>query len=143
MVARRDKVQDIGEIVELLKAHGRSEYEDHRKVHRPWGNYQVLDAGEGFQVKRLTIKPGAAISLQKHEHRAEHWVIVKGTATVTRGDERMVLSENHSTYVPKGITHRIENAGDDDLHIVEVESGTYLGEDDIVRLEDRYDRPTI
>ena len=142
MVARRDQVQDVREIVDRLKAQTRPEYEDHRKVHRPWGSYEILDAGEGFQVKRLTIKPGAAISLQKHSHRAEHWVIVKGTATVTRGDESIVLSADESTYVPKGVTHRLENTGDDDLHIVEVQSGGYLGEDDIVRFDDRYDRPT-
>ena len=140
LVADRDRVQDVKEIVDRLKADGRPEFEEHRKVHRPWGSYEVLDKGNGFQVKRLNIKPGAAISLQKHNHRAEHWVVVEGSATVTRGGESLTLSPNESTYVAKGVIHRLENRGETELHIIEVESGEYLGEDDIVRLDDRYDR---
>ena len=141
LVAHRDSVQDVKQIVDRLKSDKRPEYEDHLKVHRPWGSYEILDKGRGFQVKRLTIKPGAAISLQKHQRRAEHWVVVEGIARVTKGNEEMVLSVNQSTYVPKGTVHRLENLGTDDLHIIEVQSGDYMGEDDIVRLDDRYDRP--
>ena len=140
LVARKDSVQDVKEIVQRLKADERTERETQRKVHRPWGSYEVLDAGEGFQVKRLTLNPGGAVSLQMHHHRAEHWVVVAGTARVTKGDEVFMLQENQSTYVPKGVTHRLENPGDLPLEIIEVESGTYLGEDDIVRFEDKYDR---
>ena len=141
LVARKDQVQDVKEVVERLKAAGRVESEHHRKVHRPWGTYEIVDAGEGYQVKQLTVNPGAALSLQMHHHRAEHWVVVNGTARVTRGDEVFALNENESTYVPHGVTHRLENAGQRPLEIIEVQSGSYLGEDDIVRLQDDYNRP--
>ena len=140
LVASKDSVQEVKEIVELLKADGRPESESHRKVSRPWGSYEVIDGGKGFQVKRLTINPGAALSLQMHRHRAEHWVVVSGTARVTRGDEVVLLRENESGYVPVGMTHRLENAGDAPLEIIEVQSGTYLEEDDIVRFQDNYNR---
>jgi mannose-1-phosphate guanylyltransferase/mannose-6-phosphate isomerase len=140
MVADRHRAQDVKRVVEWLKAQGREEGRTHRRVYRPWGSYESLDTGERFQVKRLSLKPGAAISLQMHHHRAEHWVVVRGTATVTRGEERFLLTENQSTFIPIGATHRLENAGKVPLEIVEVQSGGYLGEDDIVRFEDRYDR---
>jgi mannose-1-phosphate guanylyltransferase/mannose-6-phosphate isomerase len=140
LVARKDRVQDVREIVRRLKADGRTEHESHRKVHRPWGTYEVVDTGQGFQVKRLTVNPGAALSLQVHRHRAEHWVVVRGTARVTRGDEVFYLRENESAYVPKDMTHRLENPGDGPLEIIEVQSGDYLAEDDIVRFEDNYNR---
>lgn len=142
LVARKDRVQDVKEIVQRLKAEGRPEADIHLKVHRPWGTYEVLDGGSGFQVKRLTINPGASLSLQFHHHRAEHWVVVRGTAKVTRDEEVFLLSENESTSVAKGMKHRLENPGKLPLEIIEVESGEYLGEDDIVRLEDDYDRHT-
>ena len=119
---------------------GRYETSLHREVFRPWGSYDSIDSGERFQVKRLIVKPGATLSLQLHHHRAEHWVVVSGTARVTRGDEVFLLEENQSTYIPIGVRHRIENPGMIPLHIIEVQSGTYLGEDDIVRFEDRYGR---
>ena len=140
LVARKDRVQDVREVVQRLKADGRPEAELHRKVNRPWGAYEIVDEGEGFQVKRLTVDPGAALSLQVHHQRAEHWVVVGGKAKVTRGDEEFVLNENESTYVPKGMTHRLANPGDEPLEIIEVETGTYLGEDDIVRFQDDYNR---
>ena len=142
LVARKDRVQEVRDIVERLKADGRTEHETHSKVHRPWGSYEVLDAGEGFQVKRLTINPGASISKQMHHHRAEHWVVVRGTARVTKGDEVFLLYKNQSTYVEKETHHRLENPGEEPLEIVEVESGNYLGEDDIVRFDDKYGRHT-
>ena len=140
LVAHKDRVQNVKEIVARLKAEGRPESENHRKVHRPWGSYEVVDSGEGFQVKRLVVNPGAALSLQMHHHRAEHWVVVKGTAKVTKGDEVFSLGENESTYVPKGVNHRLENPGKGPLEIIEVQSGSYLAEDDIVRLQDDYNR---
>ena len=140
LVARKDRVQDVKAVVDRLRADGRAEHDSHRKVRRPWGSYEVLDEGDGFQVKRLMVEPGAAVSLQKHRHRAEHWVVVKGTARVTVGDERYELRENESTYVPRGSLHRLENAGESPLEIVEVQTGDYLGEDDIVRLRDDYGR---
>jgi mannose-1-phosphate guanylyltransferase/mannose-6-phosphate isomerase-like protein (cupin superfamily) len=140
LVAHKDFVQDVKEVVQRLKADGRSEHEVHRKVHRPWGSYTVIDSGQGFQVKRLSVNAGSALSLQMHRHRAEHWVVVSGTAKVTKGDEVFLLTENQSTYVPQGITHRLENPGDLPLEIVEIESGKYLGEDDIVRFQDDYGR---
>ena len=140
LVADRDSVQDVKDLVEDLKSEGRREQENHRKVHRPWGSYEILDSGPGFQVKRLTISPGAALSLQMHHHRAEHWVVVKGVARVTRGDEQFLLRENESAYVPVGVRHRLENPEASSLEIIEVQSGDYLGEDDIVRFEDRYNR---
>ena len=143
LVARKDRVQEVKEIVSRLKADGRSESESHRKVHRPWGTYEVVDSGDGFQVKRLTVNPGAALSLQMHEHRAEHWVVVKGNAKVTSGEEVFVLGENQSTYVPKGTAHRLENPGESQLEIIEVQSGSYLGEDDIIRFQDDYNRHKV
>ena len=142
LVAPRDRVQDVKQLVGELKARGRHETSLHREVYRPWGSYDSIDSGERFQVKRLIVKPGATLSLQLHHHRAEHWVVVTGTARVTRGDEVFTLSENESTYIPIGVRHRIENPGRIPLHIIEVQSGTYLGEDDIVRFEDRYGRDT-
>jgi len=140
LVAPRDRVQDVKQLVQQLKAQGRYESALHREVFRPWGSYDSVDSGERFQVKRLTVKPGASMSLQLHHHRAEHWIVVSGTARITRGEETFLLGENESTYIPMGTRHRIENPGKVALHIVEVQSGTYLGEDDIVRFEDRYGR---
>jgi len=140
LVARRDRAQDVKEIVAALKAKKRSEHLVHRRVYRPWGWYEGMDHGERFQVKRLMLKPGAAISLQMHHHRAEHWVVVKGTARVTRDGEVFLISENQSTYIPIGTRHRLENPGTITLEIVEVQSGSYLGEDDIVRFDDLYNR---
>ncbi len=140
MVAPKARVQEVKRLVERLKRAGRSEPDLHREVFRPWGSYDSVDAGARFQVKRLTIKPGAKLSLQKHRHRAEHWVVVKGTARITRGEEVFLLSENESTYIPVGTVHRIENPCDEPLQIIEVQSGGYLGEDDIVRLDDTYGR---
>ncbi|WP_186268104.1 cupin domain-containing protein, partial [Burkholderia gladioli] len=116
------------------------EADNHRKVHRPWGHYDSIDSGERFQVKRIVVKPGEKLSLQMHHHRAEHWVVVKGTAQVTRGEDTFLLSENESTYIPLGTVHRLGNPGKTPLEIIEVQSGTYLGEDDIVRFEDNYGR---
>ena len=140
LVAHKDNSQDVKEIVNRLKQDKRNEHLMHRRVYRPWGSYEGIDAGERFQVKRLIVSPGAAISLQLHHHRAEHWVVVKGTARVTRGEEVILLSENQSTYIPVGMKHRLENPGNIPLEIIEVQSGGYLGEDDIVRFEDRYNR---
>jgi len=140
LVAPRDRVQDVKKLVARLKADGRYETSLHREVFRPWGSYDSVDQGERFQVKRLVVKPGASMSLQLHHHRAEHWIVVSGTARITRGDEVFLLGENESTYIPVGTKHRIENPGMIPLHIIEVQSGTYLGEDDIVRFEDRYGR---
>ncbi len=140
MVAAKDRVQDVKEIVDQLKAKNRSEADIHRKAYRPWGNYDLVDIGERHQTKRIVVKPGAKLSLQKHHHRAEHWIVVKGTALVTKGDEQILLSENESTYIPLGIVHCLENLGVIPLEIVEVQSGSYLGEDDIVRLNDQYGR---
>ena len=142
LVAHKDRVQEVRDVVERLKADGRTEHETQSKVHRPWGSYEVLDAGEGFQVKRLTINPGASLSKQMHHHRAEHWVVVRGTARVTKGDEVFLLSENQSTYVDKETHHRLENPGEGPLEIVEIQTGSYLGEDDIVRFDDDYGRHT-
>lgn len=140
LVADRDQVQNVKAIVERLKTQQRNEALLHRRVNRPWGSYEGVDAGERFQVKRIIVNPGASLSLQKHHHRAEHWIVVKGTATVTCGKNVMVLSENQSTYIPLGEVHRLENPGKIPLEIIEVQSGSYLGEDDIVRLEDIYGR---
>ncbi|MEO5812370.1 MAG: mannose-1-phosphate guanylyltransferase/mannose-6-phosphate isomerase, partial [Rhodanobacter sp.] len=140
LVAHRDAAQDVKKIVERLKAAGRSEYELHRLVHRPWGTYDSLEAGERFQVKRIVVKPGATLSLQKHHHRAEHWVVVSGTAEVTCDDNVFLLTENQSTYIPLGSKHRLRNPGKLPLELIEVQSGSYLGEDDIVRLDDVYGR---
>lgn len=140
LVADRDHAQDVKRIVDRLKRDGRSEPINHRKVHRPWGSYQSLHTGDRFQVKSLTIAPGSQLSLQKHHHRAEHWVVVNGTALVTKGEEQVLVYENQSIYIPIGTVHRLENPGKVPLTIIEVQSGSYLGEDDIVRLEDSYGR---
>jgi len=140
MVARKDKAQAIGAMVASLKAAGRAECLAHRKVQRPWGSYDGIENGERFQVKRIVVDPGAALSLQMHYHRAEHWIVVRGTARVTRGDETFLLTENESTYIPPGTRHRLENPGKLPLELIEVQSGAYLGEDDIVRFDDQYGR---
>lgn len=140
LVAPRARVQEIKRLVDKIKAAGRQEHMFHRKVYRPWGSYDSIDMGERFQVKRIMVKPGAALSLQKHHHRAEHWVIVSGTAEVTRDEEVFLLTENESTFLPLGAVHRLRNPGKVPLELVEVQSGSYLGEDDIVRLEDVYGR---
>jgi mannose-1-phosphate guanylyltransferase/mannose-6-phosphate isomerase len=140
LVAPKDRVQDVKNLVARLKKLGRSEPALHREVFRPWGSYDSVDGGNRFQVKRLTVKPGATLSLQMHHHRAEHWIVVSGTARITCGDKVFLLSENESTYIPIGARHRIENPGKVELHIIEVQSGSYLGEDDIVRFEDSYGR---
>ncbi|BBQ10179.1 MULTISPECIES: mannose-1-phosphate guanylyltransferase/mannose-6-phosphate isomerase [Stenotrophomonas] len=139
-VGHKDRVQDVKEIVGQIKHDGRSEAAAHRKVYRPWGAYDSIDNGARFQVKRITVKPGATLSLQMHHHRAEHWIVVSGTAEVTRGDEVILLSENQSTYIPLGVTHRLKNPGKLPLELIEVQSGSYLGEDDIVRFQDSYGR---
>ncbi len=140
LVASRERVQDVKILVEELKKRGRDEAESHRRVYRPWGTYETVDFSDRFKVKRITVNPGAALSLQKHHYRAEHWVVVKGTAQVTVGDKKITLSEDQSTYIPVGEFHRLENAGQTPLELIEVQSGSYLGEDDIVRVEDRYGR---
>jgi mannose-1-phosphate guanylyltransferase/mannose-6-phosphate isomerase len=140
LVVPKDRVQDVKKLVERLRKQGRYETSLHREVFRPWGSYDSIDQGDRFQVKRLVVKPGASMSLQLHHHRAEHWIVVSGTARITRGDETFLLEENQSTYIPLGTKHRIENPGKIPLHIIEVQSGGYLGEDDIVRFEDRYGR---
>jgi mannose-1-phosphate guanylyltransferase/mannose-6-phosphate isomerase len=140
LVAPKNRVQDVKKLVARLKQTGRYEHSLHREVYRPWGSYDSIDNGQRFQVKRLTIKPGAQLSLQLHHHRAEHWIVVSGTARITLGEKIFLLQENQSTYIPIGEKHRIENPGAIPLHIIEVQSGSYLGEDDIVRFEDRYGR---
>lgn len=140
MVAHKDKTQDVKHIVERLKAERRPQANAHRKVYRPWGWYDSIDGGERFQVKRIVVKPGGTLSLQMHHHRAEHWIVVRGTAKVTRGDDSFLVSENQSTFIPLGIRHRLENPGIVPLELIEVQSGSYLGEDDIVRFEDAYGR---
>ena len=140
LVAHKDKTQDVKKVVDQLKATGRSEGQIHRKVHRPWGWYDSVDAGGRFQVKRIVVKPAGILSLQMHHHRAEHWIVVSGTARVTRGEETYLVSENESTFIPLGTTHRLENPGRVPLEMIEVQSGSYLGEDDIVRFEDVYGR---
>ncbi|MGE4546014.1 MAG: mannose-1-phosphate guanylyltransferase/mannose-6-phosphate isomerase [Pedobacter sp.] len=140
LVAPRDRAQDVKAIVEQLKAQGRGEALLHRRVNRPWGSYETIDHCERFQVKRITVNPGASLSLQLHHHRAEHWIVVKGTARITHGEDTVVLSENQSTYIPLGVRHRLENPGLIPLELIEVQSGAYLGEDDIVRFDDKYGR---
>jgi mannose-1-phosphate guanylyltransferase/mannose-6-phosphate isomerase len=140
LVAPKERVQDVKELVTMIKKAGRSESAWHREVFRPWGSYDSIDNGDRFQVKRLSVKPGGVLSLQMHHHRAEHWIVVQGTARITCNDKTFLLSENESTYIPIGATHRIENPGKVPLRIVEVQSGSYLGEDDIVRFEDNYGR---
>ncbi len=140
MVLPKDRAQDVKKVVEFLKKEQRDESLMHRRVYRPWGCYEGIDEGERFQVKRITVKPGESLSLQMHHHRAEHWIVVSGTAIVTKGDEEIMLSENQSTYIPLGVTHRLVNPGSIPLELIEVQSGSYLGEDDIVRFEDIYNR---
>jgi mannose-1-phosphate guanylyltransferase len=140
LVANKDKVQEVKKIVEHLKTEKRSEATLHREVYRPWGKYDSIDMGERFQVKRITVKPGAKLSVQMHHHRAEHWIVVSGTAKVTIAEETKLLSENQSVYIPIGAVHALENPGRLPLEMIEVQSGSYLGEDDIVRFEDRYGR---
>jgi mannose-1-phosphate guanylyltransferase/mannose-6-phosphate isomerase len=140
LVADRSRSQDVKNIVGQLQMAKRSEHSQHRLVHRPWGWYDSIDSGPRFQVKRIVVKPGASLSLQKHHHRAEHWIVVSGTAEVTNGDQVILLGENQSTYIPLGQVHRLANPGKLPLEIIEVQSGSYLGEDDIVRFEDNYGR---
>ncbi|HUO44338.1 MAG TPA: mannose-1-phosphate guanylyltransferase/mannose-6-phosphate isomerase [Burkholderiales bacterium] len=140
LVCDRDQVQRVRQMVEHLKSQRRAEHAQHRTLYRPWGHFESIDAGPRFRVKRITVNPGRKLSLQLHHHRAEHWVVVTGTAKITRGDETIVLSENQSTYIPVGVPHRLENPGKIPLQIIEVQSGAYLEEDDIVRLEDAYNR---
>jgi len=140
VVAHKDSVQNVKTVVEKLKSESRPEWEHHREVYRPWGKYDAIDSGERYQAKRITVNPGAKLSVQMHHHRAEHWVVVSGTAKVTNGDRTFILSENESTYIPVGEVHALENPGKVPLEIIEIQSGSYLGEDDIVRLEDIYGR---
>jgi mannose-1-phosphate guanylyltransferase/mannose-6-phosphate isomerase len=140
LVAPRNRIQDVKQIVSQLKAGNRRESSTHAKVYRPWGDYETIDQSQRYQVKRITVKPGAKLSLQKHFHRAEHWTVVSGTALVTRGEEKVLLKEDQSTYIPLGTVHRLENPGKIPLELIEVQSGSYLGEDDIVRLDDVYGR---
>ena len=140
LVAARDQAQDVKEIVAALKQSSRKETSTHRKVYRPWGSYDSVDEDEGFQVKRITVNPGASLSLQKHQHRAEHWIVVSGTAEVTRGESVYIVSENESTFIPIGEKHRLSNPGKIPLKLIEVQSGDYLGEDDIERFDDVYGR---
>lgn len=140
LVSRLDRVQDVKKIFTRLKKDGRCEYESHTKVFRPWGNYESIDEGDRYQVKRIIVYPGQTLSLQKHYHRAEHWIVVKGTAVVTRAEEEMILTEDQSTYIPLCAVHRLHNPGKVNLELIEVQTGSYLGEDDIVRMEDLYGR---
>lgn len=140
LVSKLSEVQKVKKVVEQLKAEGRSEFKNHRQVYRPWGAYDSIDHGDRFQVKRITVKPGAKLSVQMHHHRAEHWIVVSGTAKVTNGDKEILLTENQSTYIPVGVVHALENLGKVPLELIEVQSGSYLGEDDIVRLSDVYGR---
>ena len=140
LVARKDKVQQVKDVVARLKAEQRSQVALHREVHRPWGSYDSIDIGDGFQVKRIKVKPGARLSLQSHTKRAEHWIVVRGNARVTRDNDVFELHANQSTYIPIGAKHRLENPGHEMLELIEVQSGDYLGEDDIVRYEDVYGR---
>ena len=140
LVVAKSHVEQVKQAVALLDSKNISQSVQHRKVARPWGNYDSLDVGPRYQVKRITLRPGAKLSLQMHHHRAEHWIVVKGTAMVTRGEEKILISENQSTYIPLGVLHRLENPGKTELELIEVQSGSYLGEDDIVRFEDSYGR---
>ncbi len=140
LVGKGERMQEVKEVVARIKRDKRSEATWHRKVYRPWGAYDSIDNGDRFQVKRISVKPGATLSLQMHHHRAEHWIVVSGTAEVTRGDEVILLTENQSTYIPLGVTHRLKNPGKLPLELIEVQSGSYLGEDDIIRFEDTYGR---
>ncbi|WP_044874953.1 mannose-1-phosphate guanylyltransferase/mannose-6-phosphate isomerase [Pseudomonas sp. LFM046] len=140
LVAHKDKVQDVKKIVDQIKQDGRHEHINHREVYRPWGVYDCIDSGPRYQVKRITVQPGARLSVQMHHHRAEHWIVVSGTAKVTNGETTYLVTENQSTYIPIGQVHALENPGKIPLELIEVQSGSYLGEDDIVRLEDVYGR---
>ncbi|MBT5110521.1 MAG: mannose-1-phosphate guanylyltransferase/mannose-6-phosphate isomerase [Rhodospirillaceae bacterium] len=140
VIAPRSRASDVKDIVERLKVADRKEAIHHQRVFRPWGNYNDIDEEARFRVKRIVVKPGGKLSLQKHQHRSEHWVVVQGKATVTRGEEESVLTENQSTYIPKGVVHRLENVEAEPLHLIEVQVGDYVGEDDIVRLDDTYGR---
>lgn len=140
LVANKEHTQEIKKIVNRLKLEAPHHTENHRKVYRPWGHYDSIDAGPGFQVKHIVVNPGGRLSMQMHHHRAEHWIVVRGTALVTRGEDTMTLVANQSTYIPLGVKHRLENPGDCDLELIEVQSGSYLGEDDIVRFDDIYGR---
>jgi mannose-1-phosphate guanylyltransferase len=140
LVAHKDRVQDVKKIVAQIERDGRQEHVTHREVYRPWGVYDSIDQGPRYQVKRITVKPGAKLSVQMHHHRAEHWVVVSGTAKVTNGEDTALVTENPSTYIPIGRIHALENPGRIPLDLIEVQSGSYLGEDDIVRFEDRYGR---
>ncbi|MGB4468928.1 MAG: mannose-1-phosphate guanylyltransferase/mannose-6-phosphate isomerase [Azovibrio sp.] len=140
LVAHKDHLQSVKQLVSRLKQEGRPESDAHRKIFRPWGHYDSIDAGHRFQVKRIVVDPGARLSLQMHHHRAEHWIVVSGTAKVTMGEKTLLLTENQSTYIPLGVAHRLENPGRIPLEMIEVQSGSYLGEDDIVRFEDNYGR---
>ena len=142
-MAAKDRAHDAKVIAAKLREEGRSEWELHREVHRPWGKYDSVDRGDGYQVKRITVKPGAKLSVQMHQHRAEHWVVVSGLARVTNGEETFLLSENRSTFIPIGRVHALENAGKTPLEIIEIQTGSYLGEDDIVRLGDLYGRVKV
>ena len=140
LVSKLSEVQKVKKIVEQLKVEERTEFKFHREVYRPWGAFDSIDSGDRFQVKRITVKPGAKLSVQMHHHRAEHWIVVSGTAKVTNGEKDILLTENQSTYIPIGVIHALENPGKVPLELIEVQSGSYLGEDDIVRFEDKYGR---
>ena len=140
LVIDKKYAQKINNIVEKLRKNNRTESLHHRQVYRPWGFYDLIDSGNNFQVKHISVKPGGKLSLQKHQYRSEHWVIVKGVALITRGDDVFKLVENQSTNIPKGMIHRLENCEDSPLEIIEIQTGEYLGEDDIIRLEDEYQR---
>jgi len=140
LVSTLDRAQDVQLLVQKIKTGKRGEAHTHKKVYHPWGSYECINCDARFQVKRITVNPGAKLSLQKHHHRAEHWVVVHGTALVSRGDEQILLKEDESTYISLGVNHRLENPGKIPLELIEVQSGSYLGEDDIVRFEDVYGR---
>lgn len=143
LVVHKDHAQSVKEIVNQLKQSQRHETDLHKRVHRPWGFYETVDQSDSFQVKRITVKPGASLSLQLHHHRSEHWVVVSGIAEVTRGEETFTITANQSTYIPQGVKHRLANLGENNLELIEVQSGSYLGEDDIVRFDDIYGRVTV
>ena len=143
MIANKDNAHDVNIIARQLKDNKRNEWKTHREVYRPWGKYDLVDFGDHYQVKKITVKPGAALSLQKHQHRAEHWIVVIGTAKVTKGKETILLAENESVDIPIGMIHSLENPGKVDLELIEIQTGSYLGEDDIIRLEDQYGRDLL
>ena len=140
LISSRDRAKDVGKLVKKMRAMDRAEPDTHTEVYRPWGSYETIELAERYQVKRIRVKPGASLSLQMHHHRAEHWIVVTGTAIVQRNEEEMILSENESVYIPLGATHRLTNPGKLPLEMIEVQVGSYLGEDDIVRFEDIYGR---